>query len=163
MATSVLLIEDNSGDVRLMREVLRDTNNSLHLLVASDGMEAMDFLHHKGHHVHAPRPDIILLDLNLPRMHGREVLACIKEDTSLRAIPVIVLTTSNANEDIARCYQLRASCYLCKPGQLSEYERLIESISRFWLTQAKLPAHRARAPRADDSASTVTIEEPSVC
>ena len=162
MAISVLLIEDNSGDARLMREVLHAANSTVHLLVVSDGVEAMEFLKHEGVHVSAPRPDLILMDLNLPKMDGRELLACIKEDGSLRTIPIIVLTTSNAEADIVKCYQLGASCYLCKPGELNEFERLVESINRFWLTQAKLPPVRARVVPADDSASTAMIEDMSV-
>ena len=163
MATSVLLIEDNPGDVRLMREILLGTNNSLHLLVASDGVEAMEFLQRKGSHIHAPRPALILLDLNLPRMDGREVLASIKADISLRTIPIIVLTTSNADTDIVKCYQLQANCYLCKPGQLSEYEQLMESINRFWLAQAKLPESGTTLSPACDLAETELVEDMSFC
>ena len=135
----VLLVEDSPGDVRLTQEVLQDAKRAIHLHVASDGVEAMAFLRHEGAHVRAPRPDIILLDLNLPRMDGREVLALIKADESLKTIPTIILTTSVAEADIVRSYQLQANCYLSKPVQLDAFESLVKSISDFWLTQAKLP------------------------
>jgi chemotaxis family two-component system response regulator Rcp1 len=112
------------------------------LHVASDGVEAMAFLRHEGAHVHAPRPDLILLDLNLPKMDGREVLANIKNDESLKTIPVVVLTTSDAEVDIAKSYQLQANCYLTKPVQLDAFETLVKSINDFWLTKVKLPQHR---------------------
>jgi chemotaxis family two-component system response regulator Rcp1 len=139
MPIQILLVEDNSGDVRLMREVVLGVNNSIHLLVASDGVEAMAFLNREGEYVRAPRPDLILLDLNLPKMDGREVLARMKADDKLKTIPVIVLTTSNAEADILKSYQLHANCYICKPGRLDEFEMLVRSINHFWLTAAKLP------------------------
>jgi two-component system, chemotaxis family, response regulator Rcp1 len=139
MPIQILLVEDNAGDVRLMREVLFGVNNSIHLLVVSDGVEAMAFLNREGDFVRAPRPDLILLDLNLPRMDGREVLARMKTDAKLKTIPVIVLTTSDAESDILKSYQLHANCYICKPGRLDEFEILVRSINRFWLTAAKLP------------------------
>ena len=135
----VLLVEDSPGDVRLTQETLRDANRSIHLHVASDGVEAMAFLRHEGVHVRAPRPDLILLDLNLPKMDGREVLAHIKEDESLKLIPTVVLTTSDSEADIVKSYQLQANCYLTKPVQLEAFERLIQSLSDFWLTKVKLP------------------------
>jgi chemotaxis family two-component system response regulator Rcp1 len=138
----VLLVEDSPGDVRLTQEAFRDANKSVHLHVASDGVEAMAFLRHEGAHVHAPRPDLILLDLNLPKMDGREVLANIKNDESLKTIPVVVLTTSDAEVDIAKSYQLQANCYLTKPVQLDAFETLVKSINDFWLTKVKLPQHR---------------------
>jgi chemotaxis family two-component system response regulator Rcp1 len=106
MPTEVLLVEDSPGDVRLTQEAFRDANKSVHLHVASDGVEAMAFLRHEGAHVHAPRPDLILLDLNLPKMDGREVLAKIKKDDGLKTIPTIILTTSEAEADIVKSYQL---------------------------------------------------------
>jgi CheY-like chemotaxis protein len=109
------------------------------LHVASDGVEAMAFLRHEGTHVQAPRPDLILLDLNLPKMDGREVLAHIKADSSLKTIPTIILTTSEAQVDILQSYKLSANCYLSKPVQLDAFESLIKSINDFWLTKAKLP------------------------
>ncbi len=107
--------------------------------VASDGVEAMAFLTHKGVHSHAPRPDIILLDLNIPKMDGREVLSQIKRDGSLKTIPVVILTTSDAEADIVKSYQLHANCYLSKPVQLDAFESLVKSINDFWLTKVKLP------------------------
>jgi two-component system, chemotaxis family, response regulator Rcp1 len=135
----VLLIEDSPGDVRLTREVFRDANRAIHLSVACDGVEAMAFLRQDGAYVNAPRPDLILLDLNLPKMDGREVLAHIKADHSLKTIPTVVLTTSEAEADIAQSYQLRANCYLSKPVQLDAFENLVKSINDFWLTKVKLP------------------------
>jgi CheY-like chemotaxis protein len=139
MPVEVLLVEDNPGDVRLTQEAFRDANPSIHLHVASDGVEAVAFLRHQGIHGNAPRPDIILLDLNLPKMDGREVLAHIKEDDSLKMIPTVILTTSDAEADIAKCYQLHANCYLTKPVQLGAFENLVKSINDFWLTKAELP------------------------
>jgi len=139
MPIEVLLVEDSAGDVRLMREVLLGVNNSIHLLVVSDGVEAMAFLNREGNYVRSPRPDLILLDLNLPKMDGREVLAWIKEDAKLKTIPVIVLTISDFEADIVKSYQLQANCYLCKPVQLSEFETLMKTINRFWMTAVKLP------------------------
>ena len=138
-AIEVLLVEDSPGDVRLTQEAFRDTNMSIHLHVANDGVEAMAFLRREGIHATAPRPDFILLDLNLPKMDGREVLAHIKEDENLQTIPTVILTTSEAEADIVKSYQLRANCYLSKPVQLMEFENLVKSINNFWLTQAKLP------------------------
>jgi two-component system, chemotaxis family, response regulator Rcp1 len=114
-------------------------NNSIQLHVAADGVEAMAFLRQEGVHVQAPRPDLILLDLNLPRMDGREVLAHIKEDDSLKLIPTVILTTSDAEKDIVKSYQLQANCYLTKPVQLDAFESLVTSINDFWLTKVKLP------------------------
>jgi chemotaxis family two-component system response regulator Rcp1 len=139
MPIEVLLVEDSPGDVRLTQEAFRDANRSIHLHVASDGMEAMAFLRHEGAHVRAPRPDLILLDLNLPKMDGREVLAHIKADDSLKLIPTIILTTSEAEADIKRSYQLQANCYLSKPVQLEAFESVVKSINEFWLTKVKLP------------------------
>lgn len=139
MPVRVLLVEDNQGDRRLTQEAFLGTNNSIQLLLVSDGMEAIAFLQHEGAYVHAPRPDIILLDLNLPKMDGREVLTFIKEDKSLRAIPTIILTTSQAEADILKSYQLSANCYLAKPVQFCEFENLVKNISDFWLTKVKLP------------------------
>lgn len=137
----LLLIEDSPGDVRLTQEVFREANPSIRLHVASDGVEAMAFLQREGTHARSPRPDIILLDLNLPRMDGREVLARIKEDDKLKTIPVVILTTSDAEADITRSYQLNANCYLTKPVQLEQFESLVMSINEFWLTRARLPRH----------------------
>ena len=142
MPIEVLLVEDSPGDVRLTQEAFRDANKSVHLQVASDGVEAMAFLRHAGAHIHAPRPDLILLDLNLPKMDGREVLAHIKRDDSLKTIPTLILTTSEAEVDIVKSYQLQANCYLSKPAQLDAFESLVKSINDFWLTKVKLPQQR---------------------
>jgi two-component system, chemotaxis family, response regulator Rcp1 len=139
MPIEVLLVEDSPGDVRLTREAFRRANQSIHLHVACDGVEAMAFLKNEGTHANAPRPDIILLDLNLPKMDGREVLAHIKEDENLKTIPIVILTTSVAEVDIVQSYQLRANCYLSKPVQLNEFEALVKSINDFWLTGVRLP------------------------
>jgi chemotaxis family two-component system response regulator Rcp1 len=139
MPFRILLVEDNSGDIRMMREMLLGANNSVQLLVASDGVEAMAFLKRQGTYLNAPRPDLILMDLNLPKMDGREALAHIKADASLRVIPVIVLTTSDAEADVVKSYQLEANCYLSKPGELNEFEGLVKSITDLWVTRVKLP------------------------
>jgi two-component system, chemotaxis family, response regulator Rcp1 len=139
MPIEVLLIEDSPGDVRLTQEAFQDANSDVHLHVAIDGVEAMAFLRRQGTHARAVRPDLILLDLNLPRMDGREVLAHIKEDPALKTIPTVILTTSDAEVDIARSYELQANCYLTKPVQLDAFENLVKSINDFWLTKAKLP------------------------
>lgn len=138
----VLLIEDSPGDVRLTQEVFRNAERSIHLHVATDGIEALAFLRRDGIHTAAPRPDLILLDLNLPRMDGREVLAHIKEDDSLKTIPTIILTTSEAEADILKSYQLQANCYLCKPVQLDAFERVVKSINDFWLTNVRLTTRK---------------------
>lgn len=139
MPMHVLLVEDSPGDVRLTQEAFRDANRSIHLHVASDGVEAMAFLRREGAYVDAPRPVIILLDLNLPKMDGREVLVQIKEDDSLKTIPTVILTTSEAESDIVKSYQLHANCYLSKPVQLDKFESLVKRINEFWLTTVKLP------------------------
>jgi chemotaxis family two-component system response regulator Rcp1 len=145
MPIEVLLVEDSPGDVRLTQEAFHEANRSVHLHVASDGVEAMAFLRHEGAHAQAPRPDLILLDLNLPKMDGREVLALIKKDEGLKTIPTIVLTTSEAEADIAKSYQLQANCYLSKPVQLDAFEGLVKSINDFWLTKVELPHEMRRA------------------
>ncbi len=138
----VLLVEDSPGDVRLTQEAFREANKSVHLHVAVDGVEAMAFLRQEGAHVHAPRPDLILLDLNLPKMDGREALAHIKKDDSLKMIPTIILTTSDAEADIVKSYQLQANCYLSKPVQFDEFASLVKSINDFWLKKVKLPLQK---------------------
>jgi len=138
----VLLIEDSPGDVRLTREAFSNANVAIRVHVASDGVEALAFLSRKGKHAASPRPDLILLDLNLPRMDGREVLARIKEDRNLKSIPTVILTTSDAEADIVTSYRLQANCYLRKPVQLEAFESLVASISDFWLTKARLPQSR---------------------
>jgi chemotaxis family two-component system response regulator Rcp1 len=139
MPIEVLLVEDSPGDVRLTHEAFLEANPAIHLRVASDGVEAMAFLRREGPHARALRPDLILLDLNLPRMDGRQVLALIKADAHLKTIPTIILTTSEAADDIAQSYRLQANCYLSKPVQLDAFESLVKSINDFWLTKAKLP------------------------
>jgi len=142
MSIQVLLVEDSPGDVRLTKEAFRDANMSITLHVASDGVEAMAFLRNEGGYQESPRPDLILLDLNLPRMDGREVLARVKADDSLKTIPTVILTTSEAEADIAKSYQLQANCYLSKPVQFDAFEGLVKSINDFWLIRAKLPQKR---------------------
>lgn len=141
MAINVLLVDDSVGDVRLTQVALAEANGAIDLHVAVDGVEAMTFLLQEGRYVDAPRPDLILLDLNLPKMDGREVLARIKANDSLKAIPTVVLTTSEAEADIAKSYQLQVNCYLSKPVQLAAFESLVKSINDFWLTRVKLPQH----------------------
>ena len=138
----VLLVEDSPGDVELTREAFRDANLAISLHVANDGVEALAFLRKEGVHATAPRPDFILLDLNLPRMSGRELLAIIKADERLRTIPTVILTTSDAEADVLMGYQLQANAYLNKPVQLDAFEGLVVSLVDFWLTQVKLP-HQA--------------------
>jgi len=135
----ILLIEDSPGDVRLTREAFLDSRLSVRLHVANDGVEAMAFLRQEGDHVGAPRPDFILLDLNLPKMDGREVLAIIKEDEGLKTIPTVILTASEAEVDILKSYQLKANAYLSKPVQSDAFENVVRSIGDFWLNKAKLP------------------------
>jgi two-component system, chemotaxis family, response regulator Rcp1 len=135
----VLLVEDSPGDVRLTQEAFQGANPAVHLNIAADGAEAMEFLNREGKHSKAPRPDLILLDLNLPKMDGRQVLARIKTDSILKTIPTVILTTSDAESDIAKSYQLHANCYLRKPVQLDVFESLVESINDFWLTAVRLP------------------------
>ncbi len=135
----VLLVEDNPGDVRLTMEALKDGKMRNDLYVARDGVEAMAFLHREGQYADVPRPDLVLLDLNLPRKDGREVLAEMKADETLRRIPVVVLTTSQAEEDILKMYDLHANCYITKPVDLDQFIQIVRSIEEFWLTIVKLP------------------------
>jgi chemotaxis family two-component system response regulator Rcp1 len=135
----ILLVEDNPGDVRLTIEALRDGKVRNHLNVATDGVEALAFVRRKGAYANAPRPDVILLDLNLPRKDGREVLAEIKADADLKTIPVVILTTSKADEDILRSYELNANCYITKPVDLDQFITVVRSIEDFWLTIVTLP------------------------
>ena len=135
----VLLVEDNPGDVRLTREALRDGKVFNNLSVAKDGEEALAFLRREGEFAEAPRPDVILLDLNLPRKDGREVLEAIKADPALRTIPVVILTSSEAERDIARAYELNANCYITKPVDLDQFITVVKSIEDFWFAIVKLP------------------------
>jgi CheY-like chemotaxis protein len=135
----ILLVEDNPGDVRLTVEALREAKVINRLSVAGDGVEAMSFLRREGKYDNVPRPDLILLDLNLPRKDGREVLAEIKNDEALRRIPMVILTTSRAEEDVLRAYNLHANCYITKPVDFMQFMHVIQSIEMFWLTIVKLP------------------------
>jgi chemotaxis family two-component system response regulator Rcp1 len=138
MPIDILLVEDNLGDIRLMREILGEINPSARLHIVTDGAEAMDFLGYQGRYVSAPRPDVILLDLKLPKLHGREVLARVKANPHLQTIPVIVLTSSEAESDVESSYKLMANSYLRKPGNWSEFEEMVKSLNNFWFTRVKL-------------------------
>jgi two-component system, chemotaxis family, response regulator Rcp1 len=140
----VLLVEDSAGDVRLTREAFKDAKVHINLHVASDGTEAMAFLNHQGRYADVPRPDLILLDLNLPKKDGREVLEEIKESAALKSIPVVILTTSASEADILRSYLLHANCYITKPVDLDGFLKVVKSIDSFWLSIVKLP-REARA------------------
>ncbi|MDA8059079.1 MAG: response regulator [Leptospirillum sp.] len=135
-----LLVEDNPGDVRLTKEALTDSKVRNNLNVLGDGFAAMDFLHRNPPYENAQRPDIILLDLNLPRMDGREVLSRIKADPDLRRIPVVVITSSEAEQDILKTYDLHVNCYVTKPVDLDQFIKVVQSIETFWLTIVKLPS-----------------------
>lgn len=137
---NILLVEDNPGDVRLTQEAFKEGKLRNKLNVVSDGVEALDFLYLRHPYQDAPTPDLILLDLNLPKMDGREVLEHIKADKKLRRIPVVVLTTSKAEEDILKSYNLHANCYITKPVELDEFFHIIQTIEDFWLTVVKLPS-----------------------
>jgi len=136
----ILLVEDQPAVVRLVQEDLKENNGYHNLSVAKDGVEAMAFLHREGDYAHAPRPDLILLDLSLPKKDGREVLAEIKADDKLKRIPVVILTVSESEEDILKTYDLQANCYIIKPIHLERFIQVIKSIENFWLTIVKLPA-----------------------
>ncbi len=142
LPTNILLVEDSSGDVRLMREALKEANTHIVLNVVSDGVEAMEFLNLQGRYAGAPRPDLILLDLNLPKIDGRKVLELIKGHDRLKTIPTLILTTSQSEADILMCYQLQANCFLNKPVQLEDFYSLVSSISDFWLSRVSLPHER---------------------
>lgn len=135
----ILLVEDNPGDVRLTQEGLKEGKMWNNLHVVEDGVKAMAFLHQEGEYAGKPRPDFILLDLNLPKKDGREVLEEIKVDESLRRIPVVILTTSSAEEDIIKTYNLHANCFITKPVDLDQFLKVVKSIEDFWLTIVKLP------------------------
>jgi CheY-like chemotaxis protein len=136
----ILLVEDNAGDVRLTREALREHKLNNNLSVVRDGVDAMTFLRREGMYAQAPRPDLILLDLNLPRKDGREVLSEIKTDEDLKRIPVVILTTSKAEEDVVRAYDLHANCYITKPVNLDRFLEVVQAIEEFWLAIVKLPS-----------------------
>jgi CheY-like chemotaxis protein len=140
----ILLVEDSLGDIRLTLEVLKESKIANRVSVARDGVEAMNFLRHQAPYANEPRPDLLLLDLNLPRKDGRETLAEIKADADLRRIPVVVLTTSDAEADILKAYDLHANCYITKPVDLDQFIRVVRSIEDFWLTIVKLPPATGR-------------------
>lgn len=139
-AVKILLVEDNPGDVRLTQEALKESKMLNELYVAEDGVEALEFLNRAGKYADAPHPDLILLDLNLPKKDGRELLEEIKADEKLKRIPVVVLTTSKAQEDIYRMYEQHANCYITKPIDLDQFIEVVKSIDNFWLTIVKLPS-----------------------
>jgi len=138
----ILLVEDNAGDARLTVEALRESKVSNSVSVVKDGVQAIAYLRGRGEFADATRPDLILLDLNLPRKDGREVLAEIKEDDDLKRIPVVVLTTSQAEQDILRAYDLHANCFITKPADLEQFLKVVRTIEDFWLTIVKLPKER---------------------
>lgn len=135
----ILLVDDSEGDVRLVREALKEGKMNNNLLVAKDGVEAMDFLLRQGKYTDAIRPDLIILDLNLPKKDGREVLADIKADENLKRIPVVILTTSNAEMDIVKTYNLHANCYIVKPLDFIQFINVVKTIETFWFSIVKLP------------------------
>lgn len=139
----ILLVEDNPADIRLTEEALREGKVKNNLHVARDGVEALEFLRRQGKFKEAPRPDLVLLDLNLPRKDGREVLGEIKADETLRSLPVVVLTTSSSDADILKSYSLYANCYITKPVDLEQFVKVVKSIDDFWLTVVRLPSERA--------------------
>jgi chemotaxis family two-component system response regulator Rcp1 len=134
---TILLVEDSLGDAWLTQEAFRRVNDFIDLKVVIDGVDGMAYLRREGHYADAPRPDLVLLDLNLPKMDGREVLAHIKADDNLKQIPTIILTTSQTEEDIVNSYQLQANCYVTKPVQLEDFQILAANINRFWLSTSK--------------------------
>jgi two-component system, chemotaxis family, response regulator Rcp1 len=136
----ILLVEDNPGDARLTREAFNEGRLLNNLTVVGDGVEALAYLRQQGKYVGSTRPDLVLLDLNLPKKDGREVLAELKADERLKTIPVVVLTTSDAKEDVARAYGSHANCYITKPVDLDQFLRVVQSIESFWLTLVKLPS-----------------------
>ncbi len=135
----ILLVEDNPGDVRLTKEAMKEGKIRNNLSVASDGVEAMAFLRREGKYADAPRPDVVMLDLNLPKKDGRSVLKEIKEDPNLRRIPVVILTSSKADEDVLNSYDLHANCFVTKPGDLEQFIDVVRSVEGFWLQIVKLP------------------------
>jgi CheY-like chemotaxis protein len=135
----ILVVEDNSGDARLIREVMNDNKLFSSFYLAKDGVEALDFLNRKGKFKSAPKPDLIILDLNLPKKDGREVLFEIKNDDKLKHIPIVIMTISQAEEDILKSYNLHANCYITKPIDLNQFIKVVKSIEDFWFTIVKLP------------------------
>ena len=151
----ILLVEDNIGDIRLTEEALKESNLIVNLHVARDGMEAMEFLRGEGGQANAPAPDLILLDLNLPRKDGREVLQEIKNDADLKRIPVVVLTTSEAESDIITTYGFHANCYINKPVDMDQFIKIVQMLEEFWFTIVKLPPRgiNGRAAQTSNSRS----------
>jgi chemotaxis family two-component system response regulator Rcp1 len=145
----ILVVEDNAGDARLIKEVLNDNKIYNSMYIARDGVEALDFLFKRGQHADSPRPDLIILDLNLPKKDGREVLAEIKSDPALRLIPIVIMTISQAEEDILKSYNLHANCFITKPIDLGQFIKVVKSIEDFWFSIVKLP------PKDDGGASSV--------
>jgi CheY-like chemotaxis protein len=137
----ILLVEDNEADARLAEEALKESGTNSHLHLVENGVEAMAFLRQEGEHANAPRPDVILLDLNMPRMDGREVLAVAKSDPALRSIPIVVLSTSSAERDVKETYDLHANCFITKPLELDRFIEIIHQIEHFWLDTVQLPVH----------------------
>lgn len=135
----ILVVEDNAGDSRLIREVLNNDKVFASLHMTKDGVDAMDFLHNRGKYKSSPKPDLIILDLNLPRKDGREVLAEIKTDARLKHIPIVIMTISQAEEDILKSYNLHANCYITKPIDLNQFIKVVKSIEDFWFSIVKLP------------------------
>lgn len=150
----LLVVEDSPSDIRLIKEALKETGAPVQMAVAQDGVEAMEYLHNSELGL-VSRPDLILLDLNLPRMNGREVLAQVKGSATLRQIPVLVMTSSRADEDISQCYSLNANCYITKPSDLVEYLNVVRTIEEFWFFTATLPDsfRKPAALRLDDRMS----------
>lgn len=138
---NILLVEDNPADARLIKEVFKDTKTKNRLYVVKDGVEAMAFLNQEFEYSDIPRPDVILLDLNLPRKDGREVLKELKEDNVLKRVPIVILTTSSAEEDIIKTYNNHANCYITKPVDFDQFLKVINSIEDFWLSVVKLPSN----------------------
>jgi chemotaxis family two-component system response regulator Rcp1 len=152
MPTDILLVEDNAGDVRLLQEVLFAANPGARIHVVRDGAEAIEFLTYQAEYLDVPRPSLILLDLELPNLHGHEVLQRVKSNPRVSEIPVVVLTASEAESDVVTSYQLGANCFLRKPGELDAFEGLVQSLNAFWLTRVKTPDGRRHMGLVDPSA-----------
>jgi two-component system response regulator len=150
----ILVVEDNPGDARLIREILNDSKIFSSLYITRDGIDAMEFLHKKGRYKSVPKPDLIILDLNLPRKDGREVLAELKHDEKLKHIPIVIMTISQAEEDIVKSYNLHANCYITKPIDLNQFIKVVKSIEDFWFSVVKLPPKTEILPGGTQSART---------
>jgi two-component system, chemotaxis family, response regulator Rcp1 len=154
----ILLVEDNIGDIRLTQEALKESNLLVNLRIVRDGLEAMAFLHGEGNYLKAPNPDLILLDLNLPRKDGREVLQEIKSDADLKRIPVVVLTTSEAESDILATYGCHANCYITKPVDMDQFIKIVKMLEEFWFTIVKLPARECNGYTSPTGAESPTAK-----